>query len=262
MIFYSHANVTHFHYKGFVLSLVLKVKGFGTRKWPIGLSRDLRHFKAFIIKKILEISKISLYVMTNLGEKWLIGRGMKQKCTKIAISWIHFVHPWEWRSHGNMICGIQKNYATIVVGAILFFLAYNSRCTLHKFARVNVQLVRHLISHTVVVIHLRVNIVKSSDPYLNSAMLSTVMDTAWSVLHLPIPHRALRYCMETNTAFVKKTLLVNGFGWCHLAKFLGLQTLSSQGKLKLDGESSCTRFATSISRINVRFWDANNPPLP
>ena len=93
MIFYSHANVTHFHYKGFVLSLVLKVKGFGTRKWPIGLSRDLRHFKAFIIKKILEISKISLYVMTNLGEKWLIGRGMKQKCTKIAISWIHFVHP-------------------------------------------------------------------------------------------------------------------------------------------------------------------------
>ena len=27
---------THFHNKGFALSLVLKVKLFGTRKWPIG----------------------------------------------------------------------------------------------------------------------------------------------------------------------------------------------------------------------------------
>lgn len=27
------------------------------------------HFKAFIIKKILEISKVSLYVMTNFSEK-------------------------------------------------------------------------------------------------------------------------------------------------------------------------------------------------
>ena len=29
------ANKTHFHNKGFALSLVLKVKLFGTRKWPI-----------------------------------------------------------------------------------------------------------------------------------------------------------------------------------------------------------------------------------
>ena len=28
---------THFHNKGFALSLVLKVKLFGTRKWPIGM---------------------------------------------------------------------------------------------------------------------------------------------------------------------------------------------------------------------------------
>ena len=32
MIFYSHANKTHFQKKGFVLSLVLKVR---TRKWAI-----------------------------------------------------------------------------------------------------------------------------------------------------------------------------------------------------------------------------------
>ena len=35
MSFYSHANKTHFHNKGFALRLVLKVRFFGTRKWPI-----------------------------------------------------------------------------------------------------------------------------------------------------------------------------------------------------------------------------------
>ena len=33
------ANKTHFHNKGFALSLVLKVRVFGTRKWPILKSR-------------------------------------------------------------------------------------------------------------------------------------------------------------------------------------------------------------------------------
>ena len=32
---------THFHNKGFALSLVLKVKLFGTRKWPIELCEHL-----------------------------------------------------------------------------------------------------------------------------------------------------------------------------------------------------------------------------
>ena len=36
MIFNYDANKTHFHNKGFALSLVLKVRFFGTRKWPIG----------------------------------------------------------------------------------------------------------------------------------------------------------------------------------------------------------------------------------
>ena len=35
MIFYYHANKTHFHKKGFALGLVLRVRDFGTRKWPI-----------------------------------------------------------------------------------------------------------------------------------------------------------------------------------------------------------------------------------
>ena len=35
MIFNYDANKTHFHNKGFALSLVLRVRFFGTRKWPI-----------------------------------------------------------------------------------------------------------------------------------------------------------------------------------------------------------------------------------
>ena len=35
MIFYSHADKIHFHQKVFALGLVLKVRVFGTRKWPI-----------------------------------------------------------------------------------------------------------------------------------------------------------------------------------------------------------------------------------
>ena len=35
MIFYCHVNKTHFYKKGFALSLVLKVRVSGTRKWPI-----------------------------------------------------------------------------------------------------------------------------------------------------------------------------------------------------------------------------------
>ena len=34
MIFHSHANKTHFHKKGCALSLILKARVFGTRKWP------------------------------------------------------------------------------------------------------------------------------------------------------------------------------------------------------------------------------------
>ena len=37
MFFNYDANKTHFHTKGFALSVVLKVRFFGTWKWPIKL---------------------------------------------------------------------------------------------------------------------------------------------------------------------------------------------------------------------------------
>ena len=42
MIFNYYANISHFHNKGFALSLVLKVRFFGTRKWPINSVDALR----------------------------------------------------------------------------------------------------------------------------------------------------------------------------------------------------------------------------
>ena len=35
IIFHSHANKTNFHKRGCALGLISKVRGFGTRKWPI-----------------------------------------------------------------------------------------------------------------------------------------------------------------------------------------------------------------------------------
>ena len=35
MVFQSHVNKTHFHKEGCALGLILKVKVFGTRNWPV-----------------------------------------------------------------------------------------------------------------------------------------------------------------------------------------------------------------------------------
>ena len=41
MIFHSHGNETHFIQKGYVLGLILKVRDFETRRWPIKLNQVL-----------------------------------------------------------------------------------------------------------------------------------------------------------------------------------------------------------------------------
>ena len=52
IIFHSHSNQSHFHKKGCARSFILKVRGFGTRKWPIDFyypaaNRTERHSVAF-----------------------------------------------------------------------------------------------------------------------------------------------------------------------------------------------------------------------
>ena len=45
MIFHSHANKSHFHKRGCALGLILKVRVFGTRKWPICLTQCTLFFQ-------------------------------------------------------------------------------------------------------------------------------------------------------------------------------------------------------------------------
>ena len=44
IIFHSHANKTRFHKKGCAPSLILKVRVFGTRKWPINFPLLIPYF--------------------------------------------------------------------------------------------------------------------------------------------------------------------------------------------------------------------------
>ena len=61
VIFHSHANKTHFHKKGCAPSLILKVRVFGTQKWPIEVEK-----LQFWISKIGIHSKESLFHCENI----------------------------------------------------------------------------------------------------------------------------------------------------------------------------------------------------
>ena len=50
MIFHSHANKTHFHKKSCGLGLFLKVRAYGTRKWPITLDKVWKKKHEMILK--------------------------------------------------------------------------------------------------------------------------------------------------------------------------------------------------------------------
>ena len=63
IIFQSHANKTHFHKKGCASSLILKVRVFGTRKWPIFPTRfPNQTLSNFFLFKIIKPFKFYLSV--------------------------------------------------------------------------------------------------------------------------------------------------------------------------------------------------------
>ena len=51
MIFHSHAYKAHFHKKGCPLGLILKVRVFGTWKWPVK-AIDTASIKTFSVSRI------------------------------------------------------------------------------------------------------------------------------------------------------------------------------------------------------------------
>ena len=50
MSFNYDANKTYFHNKGFALSLVLKVRFFGTRKWPINRKVQVKVKRGLLVQ--------------------------------------------------------------------------------------------------------------------------------------------------------------------------------------------------------------------
>ena len=68
MNFHSHTYKTHFHKKGFALSLVLKVRDFGTRKWPIRWSFDVEmflHFYFLLILFKIQTSQLDIFAISK-----------------------------------------------------------------------------------------------------------------------------------------------------------------------------------------------------
>ena len=63
IVFHSHANKTHFHKKGCVRSLILKVRVFGSRKWPIvtpfSLDNALMLLRENLCWSLLELKGLS-----------------------------------------------------------------------------------------------------------------------------------------------------------------------------------------------------------
>ena len=61
-VFYSHANATHFHKKGFALSLVLKTRVFGTRRRPITIRKQVwNKFSPKIAHVVSSFSYVCLF---------------------------------------------------------------------------------------------------------------------------------------------------------------------------------------------------------
>ena len=70
MIFHTHANKTHFHKKGCAPSLILKVRVFGARKWPIRQPVNFQpaQNKVFITMKIVSLLKHHVKAATALKQ--------------------------------------------------------------------------------------------------------------------------------------------------------------------------------------------------
>ena len=77
MIFHSHANKAHFLKKGCALGLILKVRAFGTRKWPIG------HFEVALETGSRWLSKciVGLFWAANLRPCWNASSKTVPQCT-------------------------------------------------------------------------------------------------------------------------------------------------------------------------------------
>ena len=67
MIFHSYVNKTRFHRKGCALGLILKVGGFGTRKWPVGLISQYVVTKDCLIQRRSRVVSVGTRTQVTLS---------------------------------------------------------------------------------------------------------------------------------------------------------------------------------------------------
>ena len=68
MTLHSHSNKTHFHKKGCALGLILKVRVFGTQKWPIVQFDGIGKLDALFLVDSTEHFLFLLLISENLWE--------------------------------------------------------------------------------------------------------------------------------------------------------------------------------------------------
>ena len=70
----------HFHINGFALSLVLKVRFFGTRKWPI-----------IFCKTFNDIASVMSYLLMNLRQNAFVER----ECERLPLLGVYHAKTWD-----------------------------------------------------------------------------------------------------------------------------------------------------------------------
>ena len=85
MILYSHANKTHFHKKDCALGLILKVRVFGTRKWPIKLESQHWGRREEVLSGKRSISWLSRHDMKNPQFQSTVSTKLDEYCRSFNI---------------------------------------------------------------------------------------------------------------------------------------------------------------------------------
>ena len=99
IIFHSHANKTHFHKKGCGPSLILKVRVFGTWKWPIELWQPVCHTgkatgraKVFLCTLFFRFVLFSPYFTCLLSKKSPSKACVTTWQQKQKVKWLFFLN--------------------------------------------------------------------------------------------------------------------------------------------------------------------------
>ena len=103
MIFNYDANKTHFHNKGFALSLVLKVRFFGTRKWTIVFLTFSLSFASLDLK-VRNVPKLP--GVDYVAKNWALAMMLK------ALPLVHFWSVLLLKE--QMMTSIRKTLKTLV----------------------------------------------------------------------------------------------------------------------------------------------------